>query len=88
MHFVSVPVVDGAEAEAELNRFLAGHRVVSLDRQLVVDGARSLWAVCVSYVERPGSASASMPSAPVPVVRAANEGKRRPTLDYRESSLA
>ncbi|MCB9701890.1 MAG: HRDC domain-containing protein [Myxococcales bacterium] len=84
MHFVSVPVVDGAEAEAELNRFLAGHRIIAIDRQLVIDGARSLWAICVSYVERPGSASATLPSASVPTARAANESKRRPTIDYRE----
>lgn len=48
VHFATVPIVDGAAEEEELNRFLASHRVLSVDRHLV-DGA---WAICVTYVSR------------------------------------
>ncbi len=55
--FFAIPALDPAEAEAELNRFLGSHRVLSADRHLVADGAASFWAVGVSYSERsiPGS---------------------------------
>ena len=38
LHFVAIPVYGSGEAEAALNRFLAEHRVVSVDRELVVNG--------------------------------------------------
>ncbi len=62
LHFATVPVFSGTQAaEAELNAFLASHRVDSVDRQLVVDGPRSAWAICVAYVDgpEPGSKAAS-----------------------------
>lgn len=60
LHFIAIPALDGEAAEEELNGFLASHRVVSIDRQLVVDGARSYWAVCVAWIvggKREGAAS-------------------------------
>ena len=48
LHFVTVPIHGSAEAEEELNQFLAMHRVIAVDRQLVADGARSAWAICVA----------------------------------------
>ena len=36
--------------EAELNVFLARHRVVTVERRFVEDGADSFWAVCVDYL--------------------------------------
>lgn len=59
MHFVTVPVFDSAAAEAELNQFLASHRVLAVDRKLIDDGACSVWAVCVRYVESRTSALAA-----------------------------
>ena len=35
LKFFAVPAAMSAEAEAELNGFLAGHKVVSIDRRLV-----------------------------------------------------
>ena len=55
LHFVSVPVMDSEAAAADLNQFLASHRIASVDRQLVSDGPRSAWAVCVTYVEGPAA---------------------------------
>lgn len=36
--------------EAELNAFLARHRVVTVDRRFVEAGADSFWALCVDYL--------------------------------------
>lgn len=71
MHFVAVPVVGGEAVEEELNNFLASHRVVSIDRQLVTDGTRSLWAVCVTWIM-----GAKRDGATV---------NTKPRVDYRES---
>jgi len=49
LSFFSIPALDGTgEAEA-LNRFLASHRVLSIDSQLVPDGQSSFWAVRVHH---------------------------------------
>lgn len=48
MHFVAIPVLGNADMERELNQFLATHRVLSVDRHLVDNGAASVWAICVS----------------------------------------
>lgn len=53
--FFAVPVLTPAEAEAEVNRFLAQHRVLSIDRQLVVDPSGSCWALSVTYLEASNS---------------------------------
>ena len=37
------------EGMAELNRFLAGHRILAVDRQFVQDASNSAWAICVSF---------------------------------------
>lgn len=39
----------GEEVEAALNRFLSGHRVLSVERALVQDGSSSCWAVLVEH---------------------------------------
>lgn len=47
IQFFQVPVhasqVDG------LNRFLSTHRVTSIERQFVSDGANSFWSICVTF---------------------------------------
>jgi superfamily II DNA helicase RecQ len=55
LHFITVPIHGSADAEAELNQFLAAHRVIAVDRQLVADGQRSAWAICVTYVDTPAA---------------------------------
>jgi superfamily II DNA helicase RecQ len=72
-HFMAIPVLHSEAGEDELNHFLATHRVLGVERQLVQDGGRSAWALCISYVE-PGSGAA--PSAGA-------EGKKA-RIDYRE----
>jgi len=71
LHFVTVPIHGSAEAEAELNQFLATHRVIAVDRQLVSDGPRSAWAICITYVE-PGAGAGL------------DAGGKKGRVDYRE----
>lgn len=81
LHFIPIPVFDGAEAESELNRFLATHRIVALDRQLVTDGPRSAWAVCASYVYGAAPSDASQHSTSAPEQKP-NDPRR---IDYRDT---
>jgi len=70
MHFVVVPVFESEGAEADLNRFLASHRVLSVERELLSAGPRSAWAVCINYVEGQAPSVA--------------EQNRKKSVDYRE----
>ncbi|MCP5067046.1 MAG: hypothetical protein GY946_10815 [bacterium] len=45
----SIPVHFDPSAVDLLNEFLGCHRVLSIDREFVADGANSLWAICVTY---------------------------------------
>ena len=72
-HFATIPVFGGtAPAEDDLNRFLTSHRVIGVERQLVEDGPRTAWAVCVTYVEQGGAADTTA------------KEPRKPSIDYRE----
>jgi superfamily II DNA helicase RecQ len=66
--FFQVPV--HASQVDELNRFLATHRVTSIERQFVSDGANSFWSICVTY-ER-GDA----PQTPI---------QQKERIDYRDA---
>ncbi|RDH84314.1 MAG: hypothetical protein DIZ78_12265 [endosymbiont of Escarpia spicata] len=65
----SIPAFDSDAAEGELNRFLAAHRILGIDRQFVQDGINSSWCLCVSYQE--------MADRPASV-------KQRGKVDYKE----
>lgn len=47
--FFTIPVQSPDSATADLNRFLAGHAVLGIERHFVADGQNSLWAICVNY---------------------------------------
>lgn len=66
----TIPVHDDGAAIEEVNAFLRSHRILTVDRHFVQDGANSVWAICVSYLGnsmRPQAISA-----------------KRPKVDYRE----
>ena len=60
LRFFTVPVSDSAVSEAELNGFLACHKILSIDRQLVVLGLNSFWAICVDYLNGPAGGTAPL----------------------------
>ena len=49
LRFFTIPIHGGEGIADELNRFLAGSRILSIDRHLAQDGSNSAWAVCVSF---------------------------------------
>lgn len=69
LRFFTIPIHGGDEAAAELNRFLGAHRILTIDRSLVQDGANSAWALCVSFE---------------PAADRSQPGKRGGKIDYRE----
>lgn len=48
--FFMIPASGGAEAEADLNRFLGSRRIVSVEKHFVAEGASSSWCLAVSYL--------------------------------------
>jgi len=49
LKFFTIPVHGNDASQEDLNRFLNAHRIVSVERSFVQDGANSAWALCVSY---------------------------------------
>lgn len=47
--FFTIPIHGGDSMASELNRFLSGHRILSVERQFISDGVNSAWAVCVCF---------------------------------------
>lgn len=54
LHFFAIPAMDPDTAQEECNRFCAAHRVVTLEKHFVVDGAQSYWAICVTVASGAG----------------------------------
>lgn len=63
--FFVIPVFDPAVGEAELNRFLADHRILTIDRELVSEQTGTCWAVSVTYLERTAPAATGPKKASV-----------------------
>ena len=66
-----LPIKNLGAAEAEMNAFLRGHRVLAVKKEFVPDGENSFWSFCVEYLD--GTA----PAPPPP-------GGRLPKVDYKE----
>lgn len=64
---VSVGDPSGCE---DLNRFLAGHRVLTVQREFIQNGRESCWAFCVEYLEGGSGAPAF--------------GTRKDRVDYKQ----
>ena len=69
--FFNIPATAPEEGQETLNRFLRGHRVLTVNRELVQNKNLTYWAFCVEYLE--GSA-----------VRSGAEGGKRARVDYKE----
>lgn len=65
----TIPVFDGDAFVDELNRFLAAHRILAVDRQFMQAGTSSAWAVWLSF--EPAGEGRPPPA-------------RRGKVDYRE----
>ena len=46
-----LPIKNLGAAEAEMNAFLRGHRVLAVKKEFVADGENSFWSFCVEYLD-------------------------------------
>lgn len=69
--FFACPCQGSDEASDVLNRFLASHRIVSVERHFVQDGHNSFWALCVTFMQPAAGRAGTTPL---------KQGK----IDYRE----
>lgn len=65
-----LPVKNLGDAEAEMNAFLRGHRVLAVKKEFVADGENSFWSFCVEYLD--GAGAGGVPAG------------GRPRVDYKE----
>ena len=66
-----VPVKNLGGAEAEMNGFLRGHRVLAVKKEFVPDGENSFWTFCVEYLDGGGAGGLLA-------------GGKLPKVDYKE----
>jgi hypothetical protein len=59
-----VPVKNLGGAEAEMNGFLRGHRVLAVKKEFVPDGENSFWTFCVEYLDGTTAATGGGPPGP------------------------
>ena len=59
--FFIIPVKSSPEAAAELNRFLRGHRVLAVDKHLVLEDGINYWSFCIEYLEGDGASKKYKP---------------------------
>ncbi len=71
LKFFTIHKYDIQAGEAELNRFLRGNRVLTIEKELVASGADSYWFIGVEYLDG---------QEPIARSEAAHRGK----VDYRE----
>jgi superfamily II DNA helicase RecQ len=74
--FFLIPVANADSIEQELNAFVRGHRVLSVDRRWVEQGNLSFWSFCVDYLDARSSSGTDVPGRP--------QGARG-KVDYRET---
>jgi len=68
-----VPIKNLGGAEAEMNGFLRGHRVLAVKKEFVPDGENSFWSFCVEYLDGPTAGTGAAPLS-----------GRLPKVDYKE----
>jgi superfamily II DNA helicase RecQ len=56
----NVPLTDDGTAQAELNRFLSGHKVLEVEQRFYQNEKDGCWTFCVRYIQ---NAAASSPLA-------------------------
>ena len=55
-----IPLKNIGEAEAEMNGFLRGHRVLAVKKEFVADGENSFWSFCVEYPDGAATVAGGM----------------------------
>ena len=47
----TISIADNGAAQEEMNRFLRGHKVLEVEKQLISNEHGAQWCFCVSYIE-------------------------------------
>jgi hypothetical protein len=76
-----VPIKNLGGAEAEMNGFLRGHRVLAVKKEFVADGENSFWTFCVEYLDGTAAATGGGPPGP----RAKRRGASNRITPWRET---
>ena len=71
--FFKIAANDPAPAEEALNAFCSQHTIVTLEKELVMDGANSFWAFCVTWTDNEGGTAAPFDPA-----------KQKSRVDYKK----
>ena len=50
--FFTIPALASEGSEEELNRFVASHRIVAVEKMFTPDGGNSFWSICVTYLDQ------------------------------------
>ena len=79
MRVFAIPMDGDDEATEELNRFLRGQKVLSVEKVGVVDQGRHYWSICVEYLTRRAGES-SIPAR----AGASTTDNSKLRIDYRE----
>ena len=61
IEFFSIPVHGDRARQENLNAFLRSHRVLTVHREFVAQGANSFWALAVEYLDGPGPVASESP---------------------------
>lgn len=73
----TVPIQDDGRALEQLNAFLRSHKILSVDRRWVEQGASSFWSFCIDYLEGASADGGGYRGSRGPGARA--------KIDYRET---
>jgi superfamily II DNA helicase RecQ len=73
LKFFKIPAHDAGGFAEELNAFLRGHRILSVEREFCHDSGGAYWAVCVEYL-------VAVPTGAAASANGTGKGK----IDYRE----
>lgn len=71
LKFFAIPALHAGQAEADLNQFLRGHRVVAIERQFLAAGPT--WCLAIEYLDQA-----------VPGASGASDAARKTRIDYKE----
>ena len=56
---INIPLTDDGTLQAELNRFLAGHKVLEVEQKFFQNEKGGCWSFCIRYIESAASVQAS-----------------------------
>ena len=56
---INVPLTDDGAMQGELNKFLAGHKVLEVEQKFFQNEKGGCWSFCIRYIETAASSQAS-----------------------------